>query len=218
MKVMAAEYPLKRILSNIFNNAVEAMDGRGQVTLRTRQCEQGNIVLEIEDNGPGISRENLKKVLNRGFSTKECGHGLGLYHANETLRKWKGSLEIESIEGKGTIISILLISCEPEMVLLENDDLIRYGWNMLARRRGISIKTFASSKELLSQVKSFGDQTKFYLDEELGEKLRGRDVAKRLYRKGFREIFITSGHEADYFGNNKFIKGVLPKDFPAPAQ
>lgn len=213
--VLGKEYPLKRILSNLINNAVESLDGEGKISLEVNHCEQGNIILKIQDNGVGIRGEYLERIFKRGFTTKRKGQGLGLAHAKAELEKWCGGIEVESKVGGGTTVYLGLVRCAPSMVLLENEELIRHGWNMLARRQEKFLKTYGCSNDLFVQLKSFSKDTTFYLDEELGEKKRGRDIANELYKKGFRNIFITSGHPDHYFKDVKTIKGVVSKSFPS---
>ncbi len=98
-KLKLAKTKLRLTLLGLIENATEAIMQRPQATglicIRTRQVEQG-IVLELEDNGPGISEEDREKVFLQGFSTKSSGQGLGLHHAATTMMELAGSIQLEN--------------------------------------------------------------------------------------------------------------------------
>jgi len=80
-----------------------------KLTVRT-QSKTNFIVLEIEDNGPGIPDEMKDKILQPFFTTKKgtAGTGLGLSITNDIIKAHGGDLSIDSIPGKGTTFSISL--------------------------------------------------------------------------------------------------------------
>lgn len=104
----------KRVISNIINNAVEALiDSKGKVFLKLNSSSKYKVEIEIEDNGRGIPSENLAKLGFEGVSfgkekSNESGNGLGLYHARSILAKWGGTLSIISEVGTGTKVTITL--------------------------------------------------------------------------------------------------------------
>src|SRR6185312_7832535 len=73
-------YPgdLNEVWSNVIQNAIQAMDGRGTLTIRTAREGDDMVRVEICDSGPGISEENLSRVFNPFFTTKPFGEGTGL--------------------------------------------------------------------------------------------------------------------------------------------
>jgi len=92
-----------QILVNLIGNAAHALDGvTGDENWITIRCElQQNILrIEVADNGAGIPKENLTKIFNHGFTTKEDGHGFGLHSAALAAREMNGSLNVRS-EGPG---------------------------------------------------------------------------------------------------------------------
>ncbi len=98
-----------RIISNIINNAVEALhDKSGEINIKL--TDRGDLAcLEIEDNGVGIPEDILSKLGERGVTFgKTNGHGLGLYHAKSTVSGWGGMLNIHSRLGHGTVVTIEL--------------------------------------------------------------------------------------------------------------
>jgi signal transduction histidine kinase len=68
---------LNQVWTNLIDNAVAAVNGRGTVTIRTRR-EDGGIAVEVEDDGPGIRAEHLARVFDPFFTTKPPGKGTGL--------------------------------------------------------------------------------------------------------------------------------------------
>jgi len=106
---------MKRVLSNLIENAIEAMPQEGRIQVSVF-CDEMNLLIRIDDNGCGIPAFALERIGQRGFSFgKENGHsgsGLGVYHALETVKAVGGRLKIESWEGKATQVSIILPRCD----------------------------------------------------------------------------------------------------------
>jgi PAS domain S-box-containing protein len=100
---------LNQVWTNIIDNAVDAMDGQGTLTIRTRQ-EGTWIVVEIEDDGPGIPKEYQAKIFDPFFTTKPPGRGTGLglnITRNLVVQKHHGEITVESKPG-GTCFSVRL--------------------------------------------------------------------------------------------------------------
>lgn len=110
----------RRMLSNLFNNSVEASaEGGAEISIRAQKEDDG-IFLEIRDRGKGIPKEILAKLGKRGFSfAKSGGSGLGLYSSRSFLRSLGGELGIESEQGAGTTIKLWVPTYVA--VLIEDD-------------------------------------------------------------------------------------------------
>lgn len=110
----------KRVLSNIFNNAIESLQDRqdGCITL-TVHTEKDEVILSIRDNGCGIPKEYLNSIFDEGVSYKEQGSGLGLFHAKESLKQWRGKISIESAVDQGTTVTIRLLKQPPAVWFTE---------------------------------------------------------------------------------------------------
>jgi putative PEP-CTERM system histidine kinase len=94
-------------VTHVLNNAVEASDG-APVTVRLRH-EPLHIVVDIIDQGPGMSPEFIRDTLFQPFtSTKAGGHGIGAYQARELLRAAGGDLLVISRPGGGSTMRVLL--------------------------------------------------------------------------------------------------------------
>ena len=96
-------------LENIINNAIDAMKGRGTITLQFFD-ETQTVSLLVSDTGVGIKKENFKKIFNPGFTSKKRGWGLGLSLAKRIIIDYhKGKLSVKASElGEGTTFEIIL--------------------------------------------------------------------------------------------------------------
>ncbi len=102
---------MRRVLVNLLSNSAEAMVGKGNVKLSVvtenprihvaTKLVDGNIEISVADNGPGITRENIAKILEPLFTTKSFGVGLGLPAVEKILEHHGGGLRIESTPGEG---------------------------------------------------------------------------------------------------------------------
>src|ERR1700681_727626 len=91
---------LKQVWTNIIDNAIDAMQGKGELRVRTYR-EDGCVVIEICDNGPGISPEVKPHIFEPFFTTKGVGEGtgLGLDTVQRVVRKHRGSIQVSSKPG-----------------------------------------------------------------------------------------------------------------------
>lgn len=91
---------LNQVWTNIIDNAIDAMGGKGELRVRTYR-QDGCAVVEVVDNGPGISPEVLPHIFEPFFTTKGVGEGtgLGLDTAQRIVRKHRGSIQVRSNPG-----------------------------------------------------------------------------------------------------------------------
>ena len=98
---------MKQILLNLLENSAEAMEGRGTLTVKAR--EKGNrVLLEIQDQGPGMTSQVQERVFQPFFTTKSQGTGLGMAIVKKLLDQLEGEIQIKSSPGKGTLFCITL--------------------------------------------------------------------------------------------------------------
>lgn len=109
---------LRRVLENLLQNAVEATNGSGTVTISTQDLQSNGsaqVRIGVADTGCGISEEFLRDRLFRPFATtKRKGVGLGLYQCRSIVTNHGGELRVRSEVGKGTTVEILLNASEDE--------------------------------------------------------------------------------------------------------
>jgi signal transduction histidine kinase len=106
---------LQQAITNITQNAVDAVGKGGHVWVRTRP-EARNVRIEIADDGPGIPREAMARIFTPFFTTKEVGKGmgLGLTITRQVIKQHGGTLEVDSTPGQGTTFTIRLpLATEP---------------------------------------------------------------------------------------------------------
>jgi signal transduction histidine kinase len=98
---------LSQVIVNIVLNAADAMPNGGTLTIRSR-VENNHIVIAFEDTGVGIDKENLSRIFDPFYTTKEHGTGLGLAVSHSIIKKLNGSLTVESDLNKGSRFLITL--------------------------------------------------------------------------------------------------------------
>jgi signal transduction histidine kinase len=94
---------LQQVFLNLFLNARDAMEGGGQLTIRTA-AEDGMVRVEVSDTGSGIPQEHLARIYDPFFTTKGArkGTGLGLAVTYGIVKEHGGTIEVESRPGSGT--------------------------------------------------------------------------------------------------------------------
>jgi len=99
----------KRVIINLFNNAINAMDGRGRITVRGRFNGRGDrFILEVSDTGTGIDESDLDKLFLPYFSKKKDGTGLGLAISHMIVTKHGGTMSASNNETGGAKFSVEL--------------------------------------------------------------------------------------------------------------
>jgi signal transduction histidine kinase len=112
---------LRKVFLNLLINAVEASSQNSGVELRTRYVsaaaapspaetngDRGELVVSVIDHGAGMSGETKRRLFEAFYTTKHNGTGLGMMITQEIVKKHGGKMEVESEEGKGTIVSVYL--------------------------------------------------------------------------------------------------------------
>ncbi|TNF03130.1 MAG: ATP-binding protein [Deltaproteobacteria bacterium] len=96
----------QRVLSNIIDNAIDAIENKGGISIKTN-LHKNHLNIHIRDTGKGIDDLTLMRILKTGGSFgKAHGSGLGLMHAKKSMNQWGGKLEIDSLQGHGTVVSL----------------------------------------------------------------------------------------------------------------
>jgi signal transduction histidine kinase len=108
-RVLVNEGQFRQVFLAIASNALEAMEGRGQLTMRTRHI-RGDTHVEFVDTGPGIPADLLTRIFDPFFTTKAPGQGtgLGLAIAQSIVADHGGRIEVESRVAAGTTFRVVL--------------------------------------------------------------------------------------------------------------
>jgi signal transduction histidine kinase len=96
-----------RALTNVVENAIQAMPGRGTLTV-TAAGRDAEVVVTVSDTGLGMDQEAVRRAFEPYFSTKTAGSGLGLANAKRNIELCGGAIEIGSTPGTGTTVTITL--------------------------------------------------------------------------------------------------------------
>lgn len=100
---------IEQVMLNLFLNAIEAMPEGGELRVSVRgQRNTRSIEIEVADTGKGIQDEDLPNVFTPFFSTRAEGSGLGLSVCNRIISDHKGQLDLSTIPGKGTRVTLVL--------------------------------------------------------------------------------------------------------------
>lgn len=107
LMVLGSPDSIKQVFLNIARNAIEAMAGGGKLTV-TLSSSDNYAQITFQDNGPGISPENMAKLTKPFFTTKPGGNGLGLSISSSIVEMMGGKLNIKSSLGEGTTVDLVL--------------------------------------------------------------------------------------------------------------
>jgi signal transduction histidine kinase len=125
---------LERVITNLINNAYEALDGKGSIRVGIRAGHEADprdqVEIFVTDDGPGMDEGTLERVFIPFFTTKDSGTGLGLALCEKLIRSQGGAMEIESAPEEGTTVRVLLSRDSPEAQTGQTD--IRIGDDLVA--------------------------------------------------------------------------------------
>jgi signal transduction histidine kinase/CheY-like chemotaxis protein len=157
LPIVIHEVYLEQILINLLINARDSISGKGSINIKTENYYVNNdiinngeyikrgsyIKIQVIDTGNGISKENLNKIFDPFFTTKsKGGTGFGLAIIKSIIKQKHGFIEVESIEGEGSVFSIYLPAYDKkEEVKYKNSSYVR-GKNILLLEDNKSIVSF----------------------------------------------------------------------------
>ena len=103
---------LVTITGNLIDNALDAMNMQIENVNKSKTLIFGvftkskNLLITVKDNGPGIPKNIMDKIFEKGFSTKGEGRGVGLFHTKQLIESLGGNISVESVEGMGTKFTV----------------------------------------------------------------------------------------------------------------
>jgi hypothetical protein len=174
----------KRILINLINNAIEAKPKSNAIHIKLG-CTDSSVQISINDDGKGIPKNILSKLGKEEVTHgKDDGHGIGLYHATQTVTSWGGKLKILSEDGHGTTISIILPRTDPpgwftpyinlsginKIVIIDDDQNIHDQWkDKLKAIEQISLEHLYSPDQAFTYLSKslFSNDTLFLVDYQI---------------------------------------------------
>lgn len=212
---------LKRVISNLINNSVEAAKIEGVTITVAVRIDENKIKIIIHDNGKGIPASVLDKLGLSSFSygkenaINNSGSGLGIYHAKKSIENSHGEMSIESEEGKGTTILIsfpktetpewfvqkIAVHLNQKIVIIDDDVTIHQAWQGRFDRlqSEIDLLKFSSAIEFENRFNIEKNQlpetTLFLFDYELlNQSVTGLDLIEK-HQLQKKSILVTSRYE-----------------------
>ncbi|MGC2413246.1 MAG: PAS domain-containing protein [Stellaceae bacterium] len=231
---------LEQVIINLAVNARDAMAGGGSLTIRTANATQttplryahevmpaGNYVLiEVSDTGIGIPRENLVRIFEPFFSTKEVGSGtgLGLSTVYGIVKQTGGFIFVDSAPGRGTMFQIYLprhqmtegaLAPRPEAIeppslrdltgvgtvmLVEDEDPVRIFGARALRNKGYTVLEAKSGESALEAINSAAETIDLLITDVVMPHMDGPDLVRHVREShpDMKVIFI-SGYTEDSF-------------------
>ncbi len=171
----ADPYQLQQVFTNIINNACDALRDKNGGTLTTRSTRKGEtLLIEFEDDGPGIAKKNIKKIFDPFFTTKEVGKGtgLGLSMSYGIIEEHGGKIHVESEPGKGATftVSIPIVSGQQgevetaankstghtgkRILVVDDEGSIREMLSIALSMEGYIVETSSSGQEALPLIEA----------------------------------------------------------------
>jgi PAS domain S-box-containing protein len=113
--IKADPHRLRQVFLNLTINAIESIEGGGEITVKTdtkrqmdRKSERDWFSIDVVDDGIGIPSEHINRIFDPFFTTKSGGTGLGLTVTHKIVEDHNGMIEVESQADKGTVFRVLL--------------------------------------------------------------------------------------------------------------
>jgi hypothetical protein len=193
---------VQQVLVNLFTNAAQAMEPGGG-TLRVRvQAVPGWVSVEVRDTGVGIPADDVPRIFDPFFSTKEKGTGLGLSVSYAIVNAHGGELLVQSTPGRGTAFTLRLPTAGVSVaagtrtaLVVDDDDAVAATLTAMLSRDGIAVARASTGAEALATLHDAAFDAVF-LDLRLPD-LSGEDVYARLAAErpevARRVIFVTGG-------------------------
>lgn len=109
--IRADKNALQQVFINIIENAIQAMEGRGEGSIKVGleyDEENERILIKFTDTGSGIPEEKIDQIFNLFYTTKETGNGLGLSLCQSIVKYHGGEIKVDSVVGQGSTFTIVL--------------------------------------------------------------------------------------------------------------
>lgn len=215
-------HQIGQVLDNLTINAIQAMPDGGRLTVRARNLSGTlgpQVQVELTDTGVGIPLEQLSRVFDPFFTTKPKGTGLGLATSYSILQKHGGSIDVDSLPGKGSTFRIRLPASRrpPEIagekpspdhpgqgtvVVMDDEAIVRELTQMWLERLGYAVVVTKNGDETLEYFASLppGDPLPLcvFLDLTIPGGRGGRETLDEL-RRSYPDlpVFASSGYSED---------------------
>jgi PAS domain S-box-containing protein len=212
---------ISQVIVNLVTNAIQAMPGGGTVLISSENFESPHgpfLKLTIRDHGNGIPEENLSRIFDPFFSTRENGHGLGLATVHSIVLKHGGWIEVESEPKRGSAFHVFLpgspvVEIPPvsfrkdshhgsgRILVMDDEDLLRDAIQDMLESLGYSVTAVRDGSQALnSYQEALKSQTPFaamILDLTIPQGMGGCAVAQAIRKADGNAILIAASGYAD---------------------
>jgi signal transduction histidine kinase/CheY-like chemotaxis protein len=217
---------LGQVVLNLCMNASDAMNGNGTLALGTDEIEVADHAklapgryakLVVRDTGSGMDADTQRRAFEPFFTTKPLGKGtgLGLAMVFGAVEAHGGTIEIESILGKGTAMTILLPATEANptlpassaegtaprvhgrVMIVDDEPIVRSATARLVKQLGLDALTASDGEEALVLYKIHQDEIVLILLDMVMPKLAGPECYRELRKLGTTPVLIVSGYASD---------------------
>lgn len=214
----------RQAVTSVVNNAVEAIGSQNGTVAITAYCEGSGagtrVVLEISDTGCGMDEDTLRRVFDPFFSTKFTGRGLDMAAVSGVVKALKGTVDIQSQPGKGTVVRFILPASieevmpatlddmpkklesagRPTILFVDDDDMLRDMTGNLLEALGYSVITAGSGREALRIYAAQGQSIDLLLLDMTMAEMDGTEVLSELRQRGSRvPALLSSSYNRDDF-------------------
>ncbi len=204
---------MARAIGNIIKNALEAMqqvatDRPKQLGVTTAFDGSQNLIIRIQDTGPGIPADKIPLILQGGHTEgKADGHGIGTKVIKEVVETHKGHLAIESQVGVGTTFIIALpatIQNDETIVtiphagggvicVIDDEPSLREQWRLTLRGMGVTAKVFTCWEDFDLAKTNVASEGTFVVDYHFdNSEVDGLEVIRRLKARGFEKFILAT--------------------------
>lgn len=97
------------------------------------------------------------------------------------------------------------------VILIDDDKLTHLNWKIEAKKNNVELKTFFTVSQFMSEVEDFSSDTIIFIDSNLGNDVKGEVVSEEIFKKGFKELYLATGYEANSIDKPYWIKKILGK-------
>ncbi len=248
LQISGSPVHLSKIVMNLVSNAAEALPEGGRINITTQNRyidmpvgsyddvkEDDYVVLTVADNGTGISPKDLERIFEPFYTKKVMGRsgtGLGMAIVWGTVKDHKGYIDVESIEGKGTIFTLYFPVTRQEIVedtthlftkdymgngesilVVDDMEVQRHVAQGLLKKLGYSVTAVASGEEAVDYMKKRSSDL-LVLDMIMEPGIDGLETYKRIVKlHPGQKAIITSGFsetnrvkEAQKLGAGAYVK------------
>lgn len=192
-----------RVFTNLITNSIKANAKKMEIH---GYYLNNFLTIDVCDNGEGIPKKIQPYIFDKGItSDKIDGNGLGLSFIKEKLEELGFNIKLQKSSPMYTLFQIQIPM--KEIVLIDDNLLVRDTWTALAKKVGIQIKAYPRSKDI--EFKQIAKSTPVFIDHDLGEE-NGLSVAQQLIQLGFKNVALATGERTQLHPQIRQIT----KEFP----